>query len=91
MTRTYYRVVCRREADMDGAGLGYEDVYGDGPRYFWSPAEAARAAARLNGTGSADLRGTYSVEARHLRGDDDLDDEDDYARPQLGLVRGGDE
>jgi hypothetical protein len=84
MARTYYRVVTSRAFEMAGAGLGYDETYGDSPRFFWDRAGAEARAAELNESGSRDLRGTYAVEEGRVYDDGRFDDEDSaYAREQL--------
>jgi len=84
----YYRVVCDREAEMAGAGLGHEEIYGDGPRFFWNLHSARERCSDLNRFGSDDLRDTYSVEAGGVYSDGSWDDSDNsYAREQLELPR----
>jgi hypothetical protein len=78
---TYYKVTCSRAHEMAGAGLGYEEIYGD-DRYFWDEAAAAKHAEYLSGSG--DLQDAYSIEERRVYADGSFDDDgDDYAWGQL--------
>jgi len=83
--KTYFKVVSTREAD---GVLGYEELYGNGPRYFLLRlvAEANAAAMNRDGFGSVELVGTYSVEERKMYDDGTADDSDDefFRRQILG-------
>lgn len=85
MTKTYYKVVSSEESVMAGAGLGYEEIYGNRPRYYWSREQAKQRAALLNSPEYGDAgSGTYSVEERQFYHDGSFDDDaDTYAREQL--------
>lgn len=86
MKTTYYRVACTREHEMSGAGLGYEEIYGDGPRFFWDRADALVRCDVLNCTNSEDLTGCYSVEVGRVYADGSWDDDGNtHARAQLGM------
>lgn len=80
---TYYKVVCGDEQEM--TGLGYEEIYGSRPRFFWSRPAAERRAAELNSPEWGDAGcGSYRVESRQWYDDGSWDDEgDDYAQRQL--------
>lgn len=83
--RTYYKITCTREHEMAGAGLGYDEIFGDAVRYHWRREEAEVVAAKLN---NEFLRGGYGVEERKVYDDGPWDDEGDrYAAEQLGLGR----
>lgn len=73
MAATYFKIECSREFEMAGAGLGYEEIFGDEPRYFLDRGEADATCERLNSSGSDDLNGTYNVAERN-----EGDDADDY-------------
>lgn len=75
---TYYRVTTKRDAEMAGAGIGYEEIYGSEPRYYRFRIDAEAHAAVLNET-SDELNGTYFVEERTTGQDDD----DDYYHAQI--------
>lgn len=87
MPTIYFKVVCSEEAAMAGAGLGYSEIYGDRPRYFWDHGQASARARQLNSPEYGDAGcGSYAVEARQVYGDGTFDDDDDaYAIAQLGL------
>jgi hypothetical protein len=75
IAKTYYKVTCAEEHDMAGAGLGYEEIYGDGPRFFWDQKQAKQRAVELNAqTASDNGAGTYTVQARHAYDDGSWDD-----------------
>jgi hypothetical protein len=71
----YYKILCSREQEMAGAGLGYAEIFGYEPRYFHIRHQAEAYAHALNHSpsGSDYLNGTYSVQERN-----DGDDADDY-------------
>ncbi len=78
----YFKITTTAESAAGGAGLGYESLYGNGPRYFWDYEEAVGRCRDLNNDEPGDyLNGTYSIHERFM-GDDDGDD---YAKRQLGL------
>jgi hypothetical protein len=92
MAHTYYRITTTREPEMAGAGLGYDEMYGGWPRYFWTPEAANMVLGHLNGEGDWDKRGpddlvgTYRIEERRVYPDGRYDDEyDPCAREQLGI------
>lgn len=83
----YYRVATTLEHEMAGAGLGYDEMYGDGPRYFWDRNDADKRIAELNASLAGDpLQNTYWVDERMVYQDGDFDDKyDASAREQLAL------
>jgi hypothetical protein len=88
--KTYYRVTTSLEHEMAGAGLGYEEMYGSQPRYYWDREDAQKRAHAFNTDGNydPDLAGTYFVEERCVYDDGLWDDSDDqYAREQLGFCQ----
>jgi hypothetical protein len=86
-SKVYYKVVCDQEGEAGGAGIGYEELFGDSAAYFWTRDEADRVAARLNDEqAGAETAYTYRVERRAAYDDGSWDDEgDEYAVGQLGL------
>jgi hypothetical protein len=83
--RTYYKIVLDREHELAGAGLGYDELFGDALRYYWDRGAAQRAAVWLNEMGE-DETGTYRIVERHCYADGSWDDEGDaYAAEQLSL------
>lgn len=85
--KRYFKVVCAQEEEKAGAGLGYEELFGSRPRYFWDEHDASKRAQMLNAaTQGHRAYGDYAVEMRNVYDDGSFDDEDDnFARQQLGL------
>jgi hypothetical protein len=80
METMYYKIVCSRESEMTGAGLGYVEIFGHESRYFRTRKEAIKQAHRLNHWPcDDDLNGTYSVQERN----DGDDAGDENCREQL--------
>lgn len=85
--KTYYKVICSEEQQMAGAGLGYEEIFGSEPRYFWSLEKANHRAKQLNSPEYGDAgAGTYSVEECKVYDDGSFDDDGSpVARRQLEI------
>ena len=78
MPKRYYKVVLEGELVNYGGGIGYEELFGDQPRYFWERSQAERRATELGG----------SVNERRIYDDGSFDDEDDdFARQQLDIEK----
>lgn len=89
MTKTYYKIVCSKEHQMNGAGLGYDEIFGDYRRYWWDRATAEDQAGILNrciGSCGLELQGTYSIRERLMYADGSWDDDgDSHSADQLGI------